>query len=113
MSKRLDAYIAKQDAALIDDTKARIKKASAVPRIKPEEVRCQDVPMIERLADRLHTDHLKVQFDHDRLEGKLKHGNAMVAAEARLNLNIAADTLTARLREIRTVLKLRKRTCRK
>lgn len=112
MSKRLDAYIIKQDAALIADTKARIKHASR-EHIKAGDVRCQDVPMIERMADRLHTERLKVRFDHDRLESKLKHGNAVVAAEARLNLDIAAEALTERLRAIRTVLKLRKRTCRK
>jgi hypothetical protein len=113
MSKRLDAYLVKQDAALIADTEARLKKANDVPTIKAHEVRCQDVPMIKRLADRLHTARLGVRFDRDRLESKLKHGNKQVAAQAMTNLAIASGAYTYRLRELRVILKLRKRTCRK
>jgi hypothetical protein len=113
MSKRLDAYIVKQDAALIADTEARLKKARGVPTIKAHEVRCQDVPMIKRLADRLHTERSSVLFDRDRLETKLKYGNKQVAAQAMANLSIAAGEYIYRLRELRVILKLRKRTCRK
>ena len=119
MASRIDEYMKKQDAALLEDTASVRERAfhHDYPRVKDySDVPCSKrVGIIRRKLDRLseERDHTKFRLDRvtEKLRIRLGHGNVEPILAAQDNLSAAIEHLNTIIKAARTVRKHSEKAC--